>query len=228
MNTIKNLISFTLIAFGVFVLTQCNASPTEKLGEQKSEFATLPTDVEGLSIATFAGGCFWCTEAVFERVNGVKYVISGYSGGDEANPNYSQVGSGRTTHAESIQIYYDADVVDFETLLNVFFIGAHDPTQVNRQGNDVGPQYRSIAFFRTPQELEAIANKIEELESLDKYSDPIATQVLAFEKFYPAEKYHQDYYPAHPENRYVQNVTRPKVEKFEKHFNHILKPEYKH
>jgi peptide-methionine (S)-S-oxide reductase len=189
-------------------------------------FAELPENTENLSIATFAGGCFWCTEAVFERVEGVKYVISGYSGGERANPTYRDVSYGRTTHAEAIQIYYDADVVSYSTLLDVFFLGAHDPTQVNRQGPDRGPQYRSVAFYRNDAEQKAIVGKIEELEK-SKFSEPIATQVVPFEAFYPAENYHQDYYPANQDNSYIQQVSKPKVEKFEKNFPELLKAEYK-
>ncbi len=227
MTILKSTQFVAILALGMLSLTNCNASTIE-ITQDQNDFAELPTDIEGLSIATFAGGCFWCTEAVFERVEGVKYVVSGYAGGDEMNPTYGDVGSGRTTHAESIQIYYDAKAVDYETLLNVFFIGAHDPTQVNRQGNDVGPQYRSVAFYRSQSEKEEITKKIKELESLNENSEPFATEVVPLEKFYPAEKYHQDYYPHNPNNSYVQNVTRPKVEKFEKHFSNILKPEYQH
>lgn len=194
--------------------------------EKDESFAELPENEENLSIATLAGGCFWCTEAVFERVKGVKYVISGYSGGEEPNPTYRNVSSGNTTHAEAIQIYYNADVVSFETLLDVFFIAAHDPTQVNRQGPDKGPQYRSVAFYRNEKEKAAIQSKIEKLEK-SKFDMPIATQVEAFAVFYPAEKYHQDYYPANQNNGYVQQVSKPKVMKFEKSFPQLLKPEYK-
>jgi len=189
--------------------------------------ASLPTDTEGLEIATFAGGCFWCTEAVFERVKGVKYVISGYSGGKEKNPTYKEVSYGKTSHAEAIQIYYNPDVVSFDQLLEVFFLGAHDPTQVDRQGPDVGKQYRSIAFYRNMQEKEAIEKEIRKLNESGKFSKPIATETVKFEKFYPAEKYHQDYYPDNMGNPYVQNVSKPKVEKFEKNFPSILKEEYK-
>ncbi|MGB6037987.1 MAG: peptide-methionine (S)-S-oxide reductase MsrA [Cryomorphaceae bacterium] len=203
-------------------LVSCSTAQYEK----DESFAQLPENTENLSVATFAGGCFWCTEAVFERVDGVKYVISGYSGGERTNPTYREVSAGRTTHAEAIQIYYNADVVNFETLLKVFFLGAHDPTQVNRQGPDHGPQYRSIAFFRNDKEQEAIQAEIEKLES-SKFEEPIATQVLKFEVFYPAEKYHQDYYPANQGNGYIQQVSKPKVEKFEKTFPQLLKAEYK-
>ncbi len=222
-----NFKAFFSTAVLLTFLIGCNAGNPNSLSQDQNEFAKLPTDIDGLDIATFAGGCFWCTEAVFERVKGVKYVISGYAGGKEANPTYRQVGSGQTTHAEAIQIYYDADVVDYQTLLRVFFIGAHDPTQVNRQGPDVGRQYRSVAFYRNDSEKNLIKSTIEELESGSSFSKPFATEVTKFTKFYPAEKYHQDYYPQHPENSYVQNVTRPKVEKFEKYFSDLLKEEYR-
>ncbi len=191
------------------------------------EMASLPTNTDGLEIATLAGGCFWCTEAVFERVKGVKYVISGYSGGEEKNPTYKEVSYGKTNHAEAIQIYYDPKVVSFDQLLEVFFLGAHDPTQVDRQGPDRGKQYRSIAFYRNQKEKSAIEKEIKKLNASDKFVDPIATEVIKFEKFYPAEKYHQDYYPANMNNPYIQNVPKPKVEKFEKNFQSLLKDKYK-
>lgn len=212
----KNLILFTFV-----FLAACGTAQYD----QDKSFAELPDNKEGLAIATFAGGCFWCTEAVFERVDGVEYVISGYSGGDQKNPTYEDVSRGKTTHAEAIQIYYNPETVSFETLLDVFFLGAHDPTEVNRQGPDVGPQYRSIAFYRTIEEKKAIHEKIEALEK-SEFSEPIATQVIPFEVFYPAEKYHQDYYPANQGNPYVRNVSRPKVEKFEKNFGAVLKEDY--
>jgi peptide-methionine (S)-S-oxide reductase len=205
----------------------CNLIGNGPTPQGDDEMASLPTDTEGLETATFAGGCFWCTEAVFERVKGVKYVISGYSGGYEKNPTYKEVSYGKTTHAESIQVYYDPEVVSFDQLLEVFFLGAHDPTQVDRQGPDKGKQYRSIAFYRNQEEKTAIDEEIKKLNSSGKFSDPIATEVMKFEKFYPAEKYHQDYYPDNMGNPYVQNVSRPKVEKFEKNFSSILKDEYK-
>jgi len=211
-----------LFLFTFSILAACTTAQYEK----DESFADLPKNEENLSIATFAGGCFWCTEAVFERVKGVKSVISGYSGGERANPTYREVSAGRTSHAEAVQIYYDASVVSFQKLLDIFFLGAHDPTQVNRQGPDRGPQYRSVAFYRTEIEEKAIRAKIAEIEK-SMFDEPIATQVKKFDVFYPAEKYHQDYYPTHQSNPYIQNVSRPKVEKFEKKFKDILKPEYK-
>lgn len=214
---------FLLLPLMVLFIVSCNASNPSI---DQDEFAKLPKNTEGLSVATFAGGCFWCTEAVFERVIGVKYVISGYSGGTTAFPTYGMVSAGKTDYAEAIQIYYDPELVSFTTLLDVFFKAAHDPTQMNRQGPDVGPQYRSIAFFRDEQEQEQIVQKITELE-IDDFDVEIVTEVEPFKKFYPAEKYHQDYYESHQDNSYVYNVSRPKVLKFEKNFPDLLKPEFK-
>jgi peptide-methionine (S)-S-oxide reductase len=216
MFLMKNLLFATFLLF-----TACSTAQYEK----DKSFAELPENTKGLSVATFAGGCFWCTEAVFERVDGVEEVISGYSGGKKVNPTYEEVSRGRTNHAEAIQVYYDSDRVSFDKLLDVFFLGAHDPTQVNGQGPDLGAQYRSIAFYRNQEEKESILKKIEALEAAE-FKKPIATQVVEFEVFYPAEKYHQDYYPANQDNPYVQNVSKPKVEKFEKRFDDLLKKEY--
>lgn len=227
-NTMKINSFFVLILLFISAsFYSCNLIGNGQSPQGDEEMASLPTDTEGLEIATFAGGCFWCTEAVFERVQGVKYVISGYSGGEEKNPTYKEVSYGKTSHAESIQIYYDPDVVSYEKLLDVFFLGAHDPTQVDRQGPDRGKQYRSVAFYRNSDEKEAIEAAIKKINKSGKFSDPIATEVVKFEKFYPAEKYHQDYYPANMGNPYVQNVSKPKVEKFEKNFAPILKEEFK-
>lgn len=222
----NNILSLALV-FIAATFYSCNLIGSGYPPQGDEEMASLPSDTEGLEIATLAGGCFWCTEAVFERVEGVKYVISGYSGGKEKNPTYKEVSYGKTTHAESIQIYYDPEVVSFEKLLEVFFLGAHDPTQVDRQGPDRGSQYRSIAFYRTQEEKAAIEAEINKLNKSGKFSDPIATEVVRFEEFYPAEKYHQDYYPANMGNPYVQNVSRPKVEKFEEKFPSLLKEEFK-
>lgn len=188
-----------------------------------ASFSDGPPQDEDYAIATLAGGCFWCTEAIFEQLEGVYSVVSGYAGGHTDDPTYDKIGSGRTGHAEAIQIYYDTSTIDFPTLLEVFFYAAHDPTQVNRQGPDVGTQYRSIAFYQNETEKKLIATYIERLDKSGHWDQPIATQIKFLEKFYVAEDYHQNYYPAHPDNPYIQNVTRPKVEKFEKQFKHLLK-----
>lgn len=183
-------------------------------------------DYSTYEVATFAGGCFWCTEAAFEQIEGVKDVISGYSGGHVDHPTYRQVGGGRTGHAEAIQIYYDPVVIKFETLLDVFFV-AHDPTQLNRQGPDVGQEYRSAVFYHTQSQKEQTETTIKKLNDSSAFKRPIVTEVNKYEEFWVAEAYHQDYYEAHPENSYVQNVSRPKVEKVKKVFKDILKKAYK-
>lgn len=181
---------------------------------------------KGMEVATFAGGCFWCTEAVFERVNGVSSVVSGYSGGKEKNPTYYQVGSGRTGHAEAIQIIYDPKVVSYEILLEIFF-ATHDPTTLNRQGPDEGPQYRSAVFYHNDAQKEALAKYVEKLRASGKFSNEIVTQQVPYLNFYKAEGYHQDYYELNPNQGYIVQVTKPKVNKFLKHFPQYLKEKYK-
>lgn len=182
-------------------------------------------DYSKLQVATFAGGCFWCTEAAFDRINGVKDVISGYSGGDKKYPTYYEVGTGRTGHAEAIQIYYDPAEVSFKTLLEVFFV-AHDPTQLNRQGPDVGSEYRSAIYYHGNEQKKQVDEYISYLQQSGKFSKPIVTEIAPYNEFWVAEAYHQDYYEHHPENPYVQNVSRPKVEKVKKVFADKLKPMY--
>lgn len=180
---------------------------------------------EGLEVATFAGGCFWCTEAVFERVKGVSRVVSGYTGGPEKNPTYQQVSYGRTGHAEGVQIFYDPKQITYPELLEIFF-ATHDPTTLNRQGPDVGKQYRSAIYFHNPQQRQQTEAYIQELKEKNTFRDPIVTEVQPFEIFYNAEDYHQDYYLNNPNDRYVLGVARPKVLKFEKEFKEKLKPAY--
>ncbi len=184
------------------------------------------SDYSSYGVATFAGGCFWCTEAAFERINGVVDVISGYSGGKEAYPTYEEVGYGLTTHAEAIQIYYDEKVISFEKLLDVLFV-AHDPTTLNRQGPDRGPQYRSAIYYHNETQKEIIDKKIAELTDAQVFRNPIVTEIAAYSEFWTAEKYHQDYYELNPQNPYVSKVSRPKVEKVKKVFKDILKEKYK-
>ncbi|MCB0517789.1 MAG: bifunctional methionine sulfoxide reductase B/A protein [Lewinellaceae bacterium] len=181
---------------------------------------------EKYETAIFAGGCFWCTEAALDRINGVADVISGYSGGSEKYPTYEEVGAGNTDHAEAIILYFDPQIVSYETLLDVFFT-AHDPTQLNRQGPDVGRQYRSAIFYQNEEQETLAKNTIEQLNKSGKFDKPIVTELKPYEEFWVAEAYHQNYYELHPENPYVQRVSRPKVEKVKKVFSEILKPEFK-
>ena len=181
-------------------------------------------DYSEFAIATFAGGCFWCTEASFERIEGVKYVISGYAGGEKLQPTYEEVCSGTTGHTEAIQIYYDPEVVSFNTLLEVFFV-AHDPTQLNRQGPDRGTQYRSAIFYHDDEQKQAVDVFMKAQAA--NFSQPIVTEVAPYGTYWVAEEYHQDYYESHPGNPYIANVSKPKVEKVKKVFADILKPKFK-
>ncbi len=176
----------------------------------------------GSKIAVFAGGCFWCTEAIFNELKGVQQVVSGYTGGKVDNPTYEQVCSGKTGHAECTQITYDPKQVSFAELLEVFWM-THDPTTLNQQGADVGTQYRSAIFYTDEdQRQEALAYKAK-LEKEKIWNDPIVTEITRFEKFYPAEKYHQEYYASNPNQGYCRIVITPKFEKFKKIFADKLK-----
>jgi peptide-methionine (S)-S-oxide reductase len=172
--------------------------------------------------ATFGGGCFWCMEAIFERINGVCSVESGYSGGDVKNPTYKQVSTGETGHAEVVEIEFDPEVIGFSDLLEVFF-RTHDPTTRNRQGADVGTQYRSIVLYHNEEQRQLAEKAIRELDRAGIWSGPVVTTVEPFKIFYSAEGYHQEYFENNPGQGYCRVVIRPKVEKFEKVFRDILK-----
>ena len=211
--------SFLMALVPFVFLTYCSRmNPTDRSPAPKEKVS-----LEGLHKAYFASGCFWCVEAIFEEVKGVKEAVSGYSGGEIKNPSYEQVSSGRTRHAEAVEVYYDSSEVDFPTLVKVFF-GSHDPTTANRQGPDKGPQYRSIAFFENPAEEQEIRRQIAELESSGTFPEgSIVTEVLPFEVFYDAEDYHQDYERRNPQNPYIQNVSIPRLKRFEAKFPELLK-----
>jgi len=166
--------------------------------------------------ATLAGGCFWCLEAAFKELRGVETVISGYTGGQVPNPTYEQVCSGRTGHAEVAQVTFDPDEISFRDLLDVFFT-IHDPTTLNRQGGDVGTQYRSAIFYHSPEQKAAAEAEIRELEAEKVWPDPIVTELEPLETFYPAENYHQDYYAQNPDQPYCRAVVAGKVAKVRKH-----------
>jgi peptide-methionine (S)-S-oxide reductase len=165
--------------------------------------------------ATLGGGCFWCVEAVYKDLKGVERLVSGYAGGQLDNPTYEQVCGGRTGHAEVVQITYDPAVVSYRDLLDVFFT-IHDPTTKDRQGADVGPQYRSIILYHSPEQKADAERVIAEQGEKDIWSAPIVTEVVPLEKFWPGEDYHQDYYEQNPRQRYCQIVIAPKVAKFRK------------
>ena len=182
-----------------------------------------------METATLAGGCFWCTEAIYQRLKGVGSVVSGYSGGSIDSPTFKQVSSGNTGHAESIQIEFDPSVISFEKILDVFFT-THDPTTLNRQGPDVGTQYRSVIFYHDDKQNEIAKRKIEILNRVqdDKGAGKIVTKVESFKNFYPAENYHQNYYETNKNSApYCPLVIDPKIQKLMKEFSEDIKQEYK-
>lgn len=208
----------TAILFSVFSITACHSSNTQKTMTSEE---TIPAGVK-TDTATFATGCFWCTEAIFQELKGVLKVTSGYSGGTTPNPSYEEVCTGSTGHAECLDIIYDPKQISFDELLEVFW-ESHDPTSLNRQGNDVGTQYRSAIFYHNAEQKEKAEIYKAKLDKSGAYDKPIVTEITAFTKFYPAEDYHQDYYRLHGTQPYCSFVIRPKVEKFEKVFKDKLK-----
>ena len=173
-------------------------------------------------IATLAGGCFWCLEAVYEQMRGVDKVVSGYIAGDKPNPSYEEVCSGISGHAEAVQITFDPDQVSYGELLAVFFT-IHDPTTLNRQGNDKGTQYRSAIYYHTEDQRADAAELMVELKKQHVFTDPMVTELVAASIFYPAEDYHQHYYANHPAQGYCQFVVAPKLAKFKEHFASKMK-----
>lgn len=209
----------TFIFFAGLLLSVVSVSlasvKTEKGQEENMSGQQLET-------ATFGAGCFWCVEAIFQDLKGVQSVKSGYSGGHVKNPSYKEVCTGSTGHAEVTQIEFDPSVISFEDLLYVFW-RTHDPTTLNRQGADVGSQYRSIIFYHSDKQKEIAEKSKKETDASDLYSDPIVTQIEPFAEFYPAEDYHQDYYNLNPNQPYCRLVIDPKVQKFKKKFKDKLK-----
>ena len=198
----KNTILIVLCAFSLTGFAQKKASDLETI--------------------TVGGGCYWCVEAVYENLNGVKSVVSGFSGGKVANPTYEEVCTGTTGHAEVVQITYDKNVTDINEIFQVFFT-VHDPTTLNRQGADVGTQYRSVIFYKNEEQKKAAQSIIAELNKAKVYDSPIVTKVEPFTKFYKAEDYHQNYYANNKNQPYCKMVIQPKIEKFEKVFKAKLK-----
>lgn len=170
-----------------------------------------------LQVATLAGGCFWCIESAFNSVDGVKKAVSGYAGGHKANPTYEEVCEGTTGHAEVVQITFNADTISYREILEIFF-ALHNPTQLNRQGNDVGSQYRSAIFYHDEHQKKAAEEIIEEITREEIWPDPVVTEIVPLNNYYQAEDYHQDYFKNNPQNQYCAMVVAPKLAKFKKTF----------
>lgn len=213
--------SITLaLIFSVLLSCQNNAQSNKN---QETITNAQPIEVpikNGKARAYFASGCFWCVEAIFESVNGVDEVINGYSGGHTKNPTYEASNTGKTGHAEAVEVIYNPNIVSFETLVDVYF-GSQDPTQVNGQGNDRGSQYRSIIFYQNETQKQIILKKKEALAK--KLNTKIAAEVYPFQKFWVAEDYHQNYERLHPNNSYIQNVSIPRLNRFKAKFPELIK-----
>ncbi|MDR2227951.1 MAG: peptide-methionine (S)-S-oxide reductase MsrA [Flavobacteriaceae bacterium] len=196
-------------------------------GQEKRKSTVKQNKMENkLAYATIGGGCFWCVESCFNMLKGVDSVISGYSGGHKANPTYEEVCTGDTGHAEVVQIAYDPAVISYKQLMEVFLF-LHDPTQLNRQGNDIGTQYRSVVFYNSEEQKKETEEALKESEAKQQWNGKYVTQVVPFEKFWPAEAYHQGYYNENPNQPYCSAVVGPKIQKFKKYFGEKgwLKPE---
>ena len=209
-------VALALAAWALLALTARAAEPVKPSDSAKGKAMATET-------ITLGGGCFWCMEAVFQELKGVTSVESGYSGGTVAHPTYKDVCTGRTGHAEVVQVTFDPSVLPLHDLLEVFF-ALHDPTTLNRQGADVGTQYRSVIFYRTAKQREAAQEVIRELTAKKAYDAPIVTEVQPFQAFYKAEAYHQNYYRDNPDQPYCQLVISPKLAKFHKLFKNMAKP----
>lgn len=209
-----------LISIGLIIsLASCNSRMNNAVQQSSN---TMEINKEKLDTATFGAGCFWCVETLFEELHGVESVLSGYSGGSVVNPTYKDVTTGATGHAEVIHIAFDSSIISYRTLLEVFW-SVHDPTTLNRQGADVGTQYRSAVFYHS-EEQKTTAEKVkEEIENENIWDAPIVTSIVAFDKFYIAENYHQEFYKQNGDHPYCNAVIKPKVSKFRSKFKALLK-----
>ena len=213
MKTLRILSAVAVIGIFAVSLTQAQQSTTMQ-------------NEENLEKATLGAGCFWCVEAIFEEVKGVKSVVAGYAGGEIKNPTYRQVSSGSTGHAEVTRITYDPSVISFEQLLEVFW-HTHNPTTKNRQGPDVGPQYRSVIYYHSEEQKEIAEKSMKKTDASDLWEDPIVTEIEPISNYSKAENYHQNYYENNPNAGYCTVVIAPKLKKFRKQFSHLLKDKVK-
>ncbi len=215
MTRMRQILIYPIFLIPFFSCGNSNEAPIQ--------VATVSYEVlQELDTATFAAGCFWCVEEQFKQLQGVVHVVSGYTGGDKKNPTYKQVVTGKTGHAEACNIFFDPEVISYDELLAAFFV-AHDPTQLNRQGNDIGTQYRSAIFYHNQDQKQLAERYIRELNEEKAYPSEIVTEVSPFTVFYDAEDYHQNYYANNPNQPYCRYVIQPKLEKFKKVFKDKLK-----
>ena len=222
-------IKLTTILVSFLAVLQVSCQQIEPKKNKTNNNNITPVEVassDGFKRAYFASGCFWCVEAIYESLNGVEESISGYSGGHTKNPTYESSNTGKTGHAEAVEIIYNPNIISFKLLVDVYF-GSQNISQVNGQGNDRGSQYRSIIFYQNTEEKNIIANKIKALHK-ENPDRKVAAEVMPFQKFWIAEKYHQDYERLHPNNSYIQNVSVPRLKRFQNKFPELLKENRKH
>ena len=218
----KTLLTTFCTGLMYLLMASCNIASPKMTDNPNPVGLPNSIDLQEYKTAYFASGCFWCVEAIYESVYGVTEVISGYAGGSTVNPTYLQIGTGRTGHAETVEVYYDPAKVDFETLVTVFF-DSHDPTTKNRQGPDSGTQYRSIAFYSNEKEKKIIEDHIEKLTKNQVYSSPIVTEIKPHTVFYKAEEYHQDFEKLNPSHPYVRQISIPRLNNFKQKSPSLLK-----
>ena len=222
-------IKLTTILLSLLAVLQVSCQQVEPKKNKTNNNNITPVEVassDGFKRAYFASGCFWCVEAIYESLNGVEESISGYSGGHTKNPTYESSNTGKTGHAEAVEIIYNPNIISFKLLVDVYF-GSQNISQVNGQGNDRGSQYRSIIFYQNTEEKNIIANKIKALHK-ENPDRKVAAEVMPFQKFWIAEKYHQDYERLHPNNSYIQNVSIPRLKRFQNKFPELLKENSTH
>jgi len=218
MRNLKSIVT-TFILIIAFSCQNSAQQNNKQIAIQNLKPVEVPLQ-NGKAKAYFASGCFWCVEAIYESVNGVEEVINGYSGGYTLNPTYEASNTGRTGHAEAVEVIYNPNIINFSTLIDIYF-GSQNPTQVNGQGPDRGSQYRSIIFYQNDEQKQIIKKKKEALAK--KINTTIAAEIYPFQKFWVAEDYHQNYERLHPENGYIQRISIPRLNKFKKRFPHLLK-----
>ena len=223
LSAVSGLGLLVLAACGSQQPAQAQAQTPGAAGAAASTTGFAPKNLTGLAQATFAGGCFWAQEEAFEQIKGVKQVVSGYAGGTVPNPSYEDVCGQQTGHAETVNIYYDPKVVSYQNLVDIFLTASHNPTELNRQGPDTGPEYRSAIFYRTPAEKKTAEQVIAQVNASKEYDSKIVTQVAPLNKFWDAEAYHQGYFRLHPDQPYIMAVSAHKVERVRKLFPQELK-----
>ena len=222
----KIKLSITVVSLLAVLQVSCQQVDPKKSKKNNNITPVEVASSDGFKRAYFASGCFWCVEAIYESLNGVEESISGYSGGHTKNPTYESSNTGKTGHAEAVEIIYNPNIISFKLLVDVYF-GSQNISQGNGQGNDRGSQYRSIIFYQNTEEKNIIANKIKALHK-ENPDRKVAAEVMPFQKFWIAEKYHQDYERLHPNNSYIQNVSIPRLKRFQKKFPELLKENSKH